>query len=294
MTILSKNLDWTHVKTFLVVAETGSLTAASRKLFQSQPTIGRHVKALENAVGAELFKRKANGLELTEIGMSLFEPAREMALASARFTNVALGHDEQLKGTVRITGSLVIANYLLPGIISNIRTKEPEIDIEIVPSDSTENLIFREADIALRMYRPTQLDVITKHVSDQEMALYASHDLIKKYGQPQSLEELSSMPFVGFDKSDLIIRTMRDHGFDVDKDFFAVRCDDQAVYWRLVCAGCGIGAMQTCIGDSEPTVVKLECQPSIPSIPMWLAASDGLRKNARVKRVWDLLADSLV
>ena len=291
---LAANLDWTYVRTFLAVAETGSLTGASKKLGQSQPTIGRHIKALEISLGAELFERKANGFIPTELGISLLEPAQDMALASARFNHIAVGHDERLTGVVRITASKVISNYLLPEIISKIRTKEPEIEIELVPSDSTENLIFRDADIAVRMYRPTQLDIITKHVSDQNMALYASQALLEEYGQPQSFEELSSIPFVGFDKSDLIIRTMRELGFDVARSFFNVRCDDQAVYWRLVCAGCGIGAMQTVIGDYEPKVTKLEYQPKLPSIPMWLAAPGLLRKSARIKRVWDLLSESLV
>ena len=293
MNTLINPLDWTYVRTFLVVADTGSLTAAATKLGQSQPTVGRHVKAAEAALGVELFTRGTSGLTLTEVGLSLVEPAREMAAASARLENLAAGGDARLRGTVRITASVVVSHHLLPPIIAEIRAEEPDIEIELVPSDTTENLIFREADIAVRMYRPTQLDIVAKHVADHPIALYASSGLLKKYGQPHHIDALRSLPFVGFDTSDMIIRAMRGVGFQVDRHFFGVRCDNQAAYWQLVCAGCGVGAMQTAIGDAEPRVEELDFQPELPALPIWLAAPEALRKSKRIKRVWDMLGDAL-
>ncbi|WP_109565934.1 LysR family transcriptional regulator [Jannaschia seohaensis] len=285
-----RSLDWTHLKTFFAVAEAGSLTGAARRLGQSQPTVGRHIKAMEAALGVDLFVRDLTGLSLSEAGMTLLEPAREMAVAAARLEQLANGEDGLPSGTVRITASVVVSNYLLPPVIAKIRRREPNIDVELYPTDTVENLVFREADIAIRMYRPTQLDIVTKHVADQPLALYASRALLDDYGQPGSVEDLKTMPFVGFDKSDSIIRAMRNLGLQVGRSFFSVRCDDQAVYWQLVCAGCGVGAMQQCIGDREPSVTQLDFQPGLPSIPMWLAAPDALRRSARIKRIWDLLA----
>ena len=293
MDIIASRLDWSHLRTFVAVAETGSLTAAAKQLGQSQPTTGRHIKAAEMALGTELFTRNLRGLSLTEAGLSMLAPARDMAAAAARLETVAAGRDERISGTVRITASVVVSHYILPPIIGAMRSQEPGIEIEIVPSDASENLIFREADIALRMYRPTQLDVIAKHITTQPIALYAARTLIKKFGQPQTVKDLAALPFVGFDKSDLIIRTMRDLGLNADRHFFGVRCDDQSVFWKLVCAGCGVGAMQAAIGDAEPRVVRTDYQPDLPSLPIWLAAPEALHTNARIKRVWDLLVADL-
>lgn len=288
------HLDWSYIRSFVAVAETGSLTAAAKKTGQSQPTVGRHVKAAEAALGVELFTRGVSGLVLTEIGQLLLEPAREMAAASARLQTLAVGGDTRLSGTIRITASVVVSHYILPPIIAKFRELEPDIEIELVPSDLSENLIFRDADIAVRMYRPTQLDIVTKHICDQPIALYAAHSLLQQYGQPTDWQQVSSLPFVGYDQSELIIQAMGALGLRVDRHFFAVRCDAQATNWELVCAGCGVGAMQTVIADADARVTKLAFQPPLPSLPIWLAAPQALRANARIQRVWDHLLEELV
>lgn len=287
----ANTLDWTYIRAFLTVAETGSLSAAARALGQSQPTLGRHIKAAEASLGAALFIREAGGLRLTDVGASLLAPAREMAAASARLGMLAAGRDQQLSGTVRITASVVVSHAILPPILADLRLAEPDIALELVPSDTSENLLFREADIALRMFQPTQLDVVTRKIADQPLALYAAHGVLARFGQPQNLEDLKHMPFVGFDRDDQILRAMRGFGFDVSRDFFGVRCDDQPVFWQLVCAGCGVGAMQAVIGDAEPRVQRLNVQPDLPALPVWLAAHEALHKTPRVKRVWDFLAE---
>jgi DNA-binding transcriptional LysR family regulator len=293
MMIGRSSLDWTYVRAFLAVAETGSLSAAARTLGQSQPTLGRHIKAAEAALGATLFVRDPGGLQLTEIGRTLLGPAQDMAAASARLETLAAGRDMRVSGTVRITASVVVCHHLLPRIIAELREAEPDIEVELVPSDTTENLIFREADIAIRMFRPTQLEIVTRKIGDSPLALYASGDLLARYGQPGNFGELREVPFVGFDRSDMILRQFRDWGLDVTKGFFGVRCDDQAAYWKLVCAGCGVGGMQTVIGDAEPKVQTLDFQPDLPPLPLWLAAHDAMHKTPRVKRVWDFLIDAV-
>ncbi len=289
----TETLNWTFIQTFLTVAKTGSLTAAAQKLGLSQPTVGRHIKLTEKSLGVELFTRDVKGLTLTEAGVSLLEPANEMANASAKLSALASGREKQLSGTVRLTASVVVSHYLIPSIVATIRKKEPEIEIELLPSDTSENLIFREADIAIRMYRPTQLDIITKHLFDQPLALYATTSLLKKWGSPKNLEELVNLPFVGFDRSELIINVLCNLGCPVDRHYFGVRCDNQSAYWELVRARCGVGAMQTSIGDKDQHVVKLEYQPELPTLPFWLAAPKALRTNMRIKRVWDLLIEEL-
>ncbi|MEO0637449.1 MAG: LysR family transcriptional regulator [Pseudomonadota bacterium] len=285
-------LDWDHIQAFCAVAREGSLSGAARKLGQSQPTLGRRIKAAEVALGTSLFTRVAKGLMLTDRGVELLVHAQEMEASAARLQNAALGQGDAVAGTVRITASMVVSHYVLPAIIARLRLAEPEIEIELVPTDTSENLLFREADIAVRMYRPTQMDVVTRKVAEQPLALYGATSLLDRMGEPGSLEELEAYPFVGLDRDDLIIRHMRSLGFDVSRRFFGVRCDNQAAFWELVRSGCGLGAMQTLVGDADPAVRRLAVDIRLPPLPVWLATHETLQHNRRNRVVWDFLADA--
>lgn len=284
--------DWTIARSFLAVAETGSLSAAARALNLTQPTLGRHIAALEADLNLTLFTRSARGLVQSEAAKALVPHAIAMRDAAARMSLVAAGHDESFSGTVRVTASRVVANYILPAMLAQLRQVEPDIQIELVPSDSSENLLFREADIALRMYRPTQLDVITVHLCDFPLGLYATPAYVSQHGLPQNFDDLAALDFVGFDRSDSMIAIMRNLGLNRVREDFALRCDDQIVYWNLVRAGCGIGGMQTIIAEADPTVVRVAPFITLPSLPIWLTAAEALRQTPRIRRVFDHLSDS--
>lgn len=282
--------DWTLTRSFLAVAETGSLSAAARKLGLTQPTLGRHIAELEAALGLVLFTRQARGLALTESGAALMPDAQAMAAASARMALIAAGREGTVTGTVRLTASRVVSHHILPAILADLRQAAPGIEIELVPSDSTENLLFREADIALRMYRPTQLDVITRHVADLPTAIYAAKNYLDRHGRPETMEDLLKLDFVGFDRSDLILRMMRGLGLDRRREDFPVRCDDQVVYWNLVRAGCGVGGAQCNFADLDPLVERIAPFVTLPALPVWLTAAEALRQSPRIRRVFDHLA----
>ncbi len=285
--------DWAQMRVFIEVAAQGSLSAAGRALGMSQPTVGRYVRALEDDLGVRLFQRGARGLDPTETGAELLEHGRAMAAAADRFALAAAGRAEALAGTVRLTASVFVANFTLPDLIAELRARHPEIEIELVASDATENLLQREADIAVRMYRPEQADVITRKVGDMALGLYAARAYVARRGMPQTTDDLLAHDVVGYDRSDQILRGFRAAGAPVDRHFFAVRCDDQVAYWRLVAAGAGIGFSQVRVGDAEPAVVRVLPDFAIPPLPVWLTAHAGLRTNPRVRRVYDFLAEHL-
>lgn len=285
--------DWTLLRSFAAVAEAGSLSGAAQKLALSQPTLGRHIKALEADLGAALFTRTARGLEPTTLALGLLDEVQVMQAAANRLSLAAEGQSAQLSGTVRITASVVVSHYILPPIVAAIRRAEPNIQIDLVPSDTSENLLFREADIALRMYRPEQLDIITRHVADQSFGLYGARSYLDRCGRPVTLSDLEGLDMIGYDRSELMIRSMRTMGFDVGRSFFAVRCDNQAAYWQLVRAGAGIGPMQCVVADADPLVERILPDLRFPALPIWLSAPQALRQNPRIRRVWDMLAEAL-
>ncbi len=290
---MPKSFEWSHLQTLVAVAENGSLSAAALSLGSSQPTMGRHIRTLETELGVDLFERTARGLDLTPTGIALLEQARNMAEAANKLSLVAEGRSESLEGTIRIAASEIVATYVLPDILTAFRRLEPNIDIELVASDRAENLLQREADIAVRMFRPTQSDVFTRKVGDLQTGIFAAHSYLERYGQPDTLLDLLNHDVIGYDRSDLIIQGFRSVGLEVDRGFFSFRCDNQVVAWRMVVAGYGIGFNQVQIGRAEPAVKMLDFGVELPVLPMWLTAHSELKTSQRVRRVYDFLAENL-
>ena len=288
-----QRLDWTHIQTFLSVAETGSLSSAARELGLSQPTVGRQVHAVEEVLGVELFHRRTHGLDLTSGGEKLLEPAKEMQMAAAKLSLIADGRGDGLNGVVRITASEVVSHFLLPSILAEIHQAEPEIELELFPSDEPKHLLFREADIAVRMYRTEQLDIIMRHIGNMKVGMFAAKSYVEKNGIPTNLEQFMTHDFVGYIGDDVIISGMRELGLKVDSHFFKVRCDNHVVHWELARAGCGIGFSQKIIGRQDPDMVQIMPELPLPVLPVWLTAPEALRTNQRIRRVFDLLADAL-
>lgn len=285
--------DWTLIRSFLAVAETGSLSAAARRLGLTQPTLGRHIAEIEAALGLDLFTRQPRGLAATETAAALLPHARAMAEAAARLSLTAAGREERLAGPVRITASRVVAHHLLPPLLAGLRQAEPGIEIELVASDASENLLFREADIALRMYRPEQLDLVAAHVADLGLGLYAAPAYLDRRGRPASIADLLAHDLVGFDRSDLMIRMMAALGVQRRRSDFPMRCDDQLVHWNLVRAGLGIGGAQRLFAETDPSVERVAVFLRLPDLPLWIAAPEALRHQPRIARVFSHLLDQL-
>ena len=290
---MTQVLDWTLAQSFLAVAEAGSLSGAARALGMTQPSLGRHIAKIEALLNVTLFHRVQRGLSLTEAGHALLPQARAMRAAAHACSLAAAGREETLAGPVRITASRIIAHYVLPPIIADLRRKAPQIEIDLVASDETENLLYREADIALRMYRPKQLDLIAKHIRLVPMAIYGAPDLYKRYGLPQTIEEVLAMPIIGFDKSDLILRMLQGLGHPRQRRDFKLRCDDQLVHWQLVKAGAGIGAMPCEVGDHDPTVTRIAPFLSLAPLSLWIAVPGPLLESPRMRLVFDHLIAGL-
>lgn len=283
-------LDWGLLRSFLAVARKGSLSGAARALGLSQPTLGRQVKALEAQLGVALFTRAARGLVMTETGQSLAARAEEMAAAAAALSLEAAGQATSLAGSVRLTAAVAVSQHVLPPIIADLRRRHPDIQLDILASDTSENLLFREADIAIRMYRPTQLDVVTLHLGDAPLGLFGSEDYLAGLPGPPDLE---TAVILGHDRDDRLIRGFRDHGMAAERSWFPVRTDDTATHWNLARAGCGLAFILAGIGRAEPGMVEVPIPVNIPPLPFWLTAHEAMRRTPRIAAVWDILKTGL-
>ena len=287
------DLDWNLIRSFLAVADSGSLMAAAEKLGVSQPTLGRQVDEIERVTGLTLFVRGRSGMKLTEAGLGLLDDARAMAREANRFLLNVAGKSDVAKGTVRVTASHVVATFLLPPILVALQDAEPEIEIELVPSNIVANLLSRDADIAVRMVRPMQNDLIATKVNDMALGAYAHRTYLEKCGRPNSAIDLMSHRVVGYDRDDTLLRGMTEFGIKGEREMFAFRTDDHVAYWNLVKAGAGIGFIAAFLAQTEPSVERLDIGIELPLLPMWLASHQELRTSLKIRRVMDFLHDGL-
>ncbi len=287
------SIDWTLMQSFAAMVETGSLAAAARKTGRSQPTMSRHVAALESQLGVRLFDRTATGLVLTDVGLALFEDASIMAQAAHKLSLVAAGRSEAIQGTVRITASETVALWILPAILTRLRALEPDISIELVSSDHAENLLQREADIAVRMFQPKQAELIARKVASVRLGMFASQSYLDRNGTPQAFEDLRHHTVISGDVSTDVMDGFRGGGVIVSKDFFGFRSDSRGVQWQMVLAGFGIGFVHVDLGNRFPDVVRVLPETNAGQLDVWLTTHAELRTSRRIRRVYDFLADEL-
>ncbi|PUB13676.1 LysR family transcriptional regulator [Yoonia sediminilitoris] len=289
----SVKFDWNKARAFLVTAEEGSLSAAARALGMAQPTLGRQVDGLEQELGIVLFERVGRGLTLTPSGLELLDHVRAMGEAAGRVSLTALGQSQALEGTICISASETYASVLLPPIIKKLRAEEPGIQVEVVVSNHASDLRRREADIAIRNFRPTEPDLIARKVGDADAILYATPDYIASIGHPTKPYDLRHADFINMDHSGMMMKGLNTLGLGLTEANFPLLTESYIVMWELVRQGAGIGILDAYIGDAEPCVRRVlpDLEPIV--FPIWLVAHRELTTNRRIRRVFDFLAQEL-
>ena len=290
---MNRITNLSHIQSFHAVALAGSLAAAVRAGMGSQATLSRHIASLEEESKVTLFERRGAGFALTQTGERLLEHAENINNAANGFEIAATEQEQGAGGTIRITASRGVAGSILPDILATLAMKEPEIEVEIVPSDKTANLLMREADIAIRMFRPTQANLFARKIGDLQFGAYASPAYINRCGAPVSLDDLKNHDLIGEDQNDQLRQAFKSLGVDMPKNSFRFRCDDITVAWKLVLAGCGVGVAHTHLGDGNPFVKRILSNLPEIGLPVWLVTHRELKTNSRVRRVYDLLAYEL-
>tara|TARA_R110001599_G_C12274486_1_gene661917 strand:- start:10645 stop:11547 length:903 start_codon:yes stop_codon:yes gene_type:complete len=284
----SVKFDWNRARAFLVTAEEGSLAAAARALDMTQPTLGRQVAALEKELGVDLFNRRGRGLELTPNGMNLVEHVRAMGDAANRFSLSATGKSDVVEGNICITSTELLAAFVLPPMIQKLRQAEPGIEIEIISTNDESNLNRREADIAIRSFRPSQSELIVKKLYDVRGHLYAATSYLERLGNPKSIAELNSANFIDFEKSGRLLSLLNSRGFELGIHNFPVVTRNHIVQWELVKLGVAISGMPETIGDPEPLVERLVIPGFAPiEAELWIVTHQELRTSRRVRTVFD-------
>jgi DNA-binding transcriptional LysR family regulator len=282
---------WELYRSFLAVARERSLSGAARSLSLTQPTIGRHIDALEEALGVSLFTRSRAGLNATPAAAALVPYAETMASAADALQRVASGEAEEERGSVRITASEMIGSEVLPASLAAFRRRHPRIAVELVLTNRSEDLLRREADVAVRMVKPTQGALIAKKLGILRLGLYAHPSYVKTYGAPKTFAEIGEHPLIGFDKQPSM-RKMPGFEIPLDRELFAFRCDSDIGQYAALRAGFGLGVCQVALGKRDHLVPVL---PELIRFEMgvWVVMHRDLKASRRVRLLFDHLAASL-
>ena len=283
--------DWEALRMFLCVVDQGSLSKASAALDLSQPTLTRQITALEASLGLVLFERTARGMALTEVAEALVVPVRAMFAQSLAVARIAQGLDSTLQGVVRISASELVAAYRLPAMLAQLRRESPEIDIVLLATDSVSNLVEREADIAVRMVRPTQAGLIARKVAELPVGIFAHDDYLARRGEPRTIAALLDHDLIGFEQEDGLREGLVRIGLDAGRLRFGLTSNSRVVVWNLIRAGLGIGFITTEVAVRDPAVRQILRDAPTPRLPIWMTVHQEVRANRRLRRVYDFLAE---
>ncbi|WP_323370566.1 LysR family transcriptional regulator [Sulfitobacter sp. F26204] len=285
--------DWNHLRAFLATADHGSLSAAARFLGLTQPTLSRQIAALESALALMLFERNGRSLTLTEAGQELLSHVREMGSAANRLSLSASGQRSGLSGLVRITASDITSAYELPGIVQNIRLRAPQITVEIVASNTIEDLMQREADIAVRNVRPEQPNLVARLLREKSGQFFAAASYLEARGRPNSLGDLAQHDWIALGHVPRMHAYMADLGIPVEPENFRIVSENGVVAWEMCKAGLGISPMDSEVAAKTPQVERILPEHLQVNYPVWLVTHREIHTSPRIRLVFDLLAQGL-
>jgi DNA-binding transcriptional LysR family regulator len=290
---MGDTIDWNLYRIFLAVIDAGSLSAAARTLESSAPTVGRQIEALETDLGMTLFTRSPSGLVATSEAHDLVAHAQSMAAAANALRRAAGGTSAALLGTVRITASEMVGAEVLPSLLRGFHQQHPGIVVELALANRTEDLLRRDADIAVRMTEPSQSALLRKRVGQVEIGLYAHSSYARAHGLPASREALASHTLIGYDRDPFAQRMARAVGIEIRRDMFGLRSDSDLAQLALLRAGCGIGGCQVNVARRDPMLLPVLSDQIRFALPVWLVMHNDQRRVARIRAAFDYLAGGL-
>ena len=278
-------IDWDLYRAFLEVADTGSYSAAGRRLQLSHATVGRKVGALEERLGTRLFARTTDGYTLTPAGERLKVEAADMASAALKAQLAVTAEDGSPKGAVRVSTAATLAGYWLMPHMTAFHAQYPHIELEFVTDAWPASVRRREADIVIRLYGPGEENLVGRKIGRVGVAFYASKDYVARCGSPSSREEWHAHTVIGFagEAGTSELARWADHVTRHVPTF--LRCSAMADTLKAVRSGVGIAALTCLTGDSHPDLVRIAPEKLFSSTDVWLLAHPDLKDTPPVRAV---------
>ena len=285
--------NWDLYRSLLAVLEHGSLSAAARELGLTQPTLGRHIETLEETLGQQLFTRSQQGLAPSEAALALKPFAEVLAATSAALVRAAADAKGRVGGTVRISASEVIGIEVLPPILARLQEEYPELDVELSTTDAVEDVLNREADVAVRMTEPTQKALIARHVGAIPLGMFAHKRYLDRHGWPVSWADLANHRFIGYDRQGAFARTFLKRIPEFERARLTFRADSNLAQFAALKAGSAIGICQVNLAREVNDLVRLFANEFELPLHTWIVMHEDLRGSPRCRATFDALVRGL-
>jgi DNA-binding transcriptional LysR family regulator len=285
--------DWNLLRSFIAVYETGTLTEAARRLGTTQPSVGRHLRELEGALGEALFVRLPGRLKPTERAHALHSVVAAMKASALEAERLFADAREVLVGTVRVAASEVYATHVIAPILARLLAEQPELEIELSVSNLADNLLRRDADIAVRFFRPDQEDVIATHVGNTELGLFAHESYLARHGEPDGFELPAQAFIAGFDREPVPLGPLIKGEAPGRPVRFRLRTDAILARYAAVETGFGVGAYLVDVASERPGLKRILADRFGQPQEVWLCAHPELRRSAAMRFVWGHLDNAL-
>ena len=290
---MNRDVSWDLYRTFGAVLGEGSLSGASRLLGITQPSVARHIDALEASLGVSLFVRTPRGLSPTDAALDLKPHADRLASTAAAFLRTAQGSTGEVRGTVRLSASEIVGTVHLPPILAAMRLKYPDLAIELVLSNAADDLLEREADIAIRMFRPTQNALVARRIGAFEIGLHAHPDYLARRGVPKAMDDLKDHDLIGYDLETPALRAFLEPYPALRREAFSLRADSDVAQLAAIRAGYGIGVCQVAVAIQEPRLTRVLSAAFTADLETWVVMHEDMKTNARCRVVFDELVERL-
>ncbi|MGZ3422276.1 MAG: LysR family transcriptional regulator [Polyangiales bacterium] len=273
---------WRDFEVLLAVHRSGSHRAAARTLGVDPTTVGRRLAALDEAMRARMFDRTPQGLVLTAAGKAVLPRAERVEAEMVAAARELEGADARVAGSVRVTASDGFVQYVLVPALPTLRREQPALEIELRVDTKVLDLSRREADVAVRLSKPSEPSLVARRLGTMELGLYASRSYIDAHGAPRSTRDLASHAFVGFDASFDKLPQQRWLRRTVPELRYALRANLTTTLVAACAAGLGLALLPTFVAPHEPQLVRVLPKIEGPEREIWAVSHVDLRKNARV------------
>lgn len=285
-----KRTDWSLYRAFAAVLRQGTLTGAARELGLSQPTLGRRIATLEARLGYALFSRAPEGLVPTPEAEGLRPLIETLECAASAVDQAAAGDGQLEVAAVRLTASEVVAAEVLPGAMHRLGRMLRDFRIVVSVSNSVEDVLRRDADMAVRMTRPQEGELLARKVGDVELGLFAHPSCFLEQTAPTTVADLLEHRLVGFETARPYTSVLTLEGQTLERRHFAFRSDSDTAQLGAIRGGLGIGVCHVPLAGGLQRVLP---ETFAPRVEMWLAINRDLMRTRRYRELFRALSVEL-
>ncbi|VAW77889.1 Transcriptional regulator, LysR family [hydrothermal vent metagenome] len=286
-------INWDGFRYFVAAAETGSLSAAAKVLDSNQPTVGRYIDTLESELGLKLFQRHAKGLTLTQEGAYILDQSLSMRSLVLKSQRSVQGSEQEVSGTVKIAVPEGLCHEVLLTGLPNFYDQYPGICLVLNVSTTTASLTSGDADVAIRLFRPDDANLVVKHLGDMPMGLYASSGYCKVNKMPENTDELKSHRIIAYGGGLAGLSENQWLAKHSSPSHCVLRSDSTVTRLKATLMGVGISIQPHIFSTTNNSLCRLIEAAQIPGHKIWLVYHNDLRDTGRVRAVVDFVSSGI-